>query len=239
MQTPRTTILLIRPYEQSIVFAAEFLAGTGCDVAIIPSPVLSIEPVLPLPDPEGVFALVFTSANAVRIFAQSGMGRGLRAYCVGNTTANAAKRAGFRGISAGGDVSELLEMLTACHMEGDGPYLYLHGDKTAADLAGLLKERNIPVRPRMIYRQVEQPLSDKARQVLAERDVIVPLFSANSAEIFARQVRLLPKKRIQFVCMSRAVAAPLTGFDANDIHFAAHPSRESMIKAIAALVSAQ
>lgn len=239
MQNHRATILLIRPYEQSIVFAAEFLAGTGCDVAIIPSPVLTIEPVLPLPDPQGAFALVFTSANAVKIFAQGGQGRGMRAFCVGNTTANAATRAGFRGISAGGDVSELLEMLTAFHMEGDPPYLYLHGEKIAADLAGLLKDRDVPVRARMIYRQVEQPLSDKARQVLEERDVIVPLFSANSAEIFARQVRFLPGKRIQFVCMSRAVAASLTGFHESDIHFAAHPSREGMIKAIAALVLKQ
>lgn len=239
MQQHRPTILLIRPYEQSIVFAAEFLAETGCDVAIIPSPVLTIEPVLPLPDPDGAFALVFTSANGVRVFAQGGKGRGLRAYCVGASTANAARRAGFRAISAGGDVSELLEMLTANHMEGDAPYLYLHGEKLAADLAGLLRERDIPVRARMVYRQVEQPLSDKARQVLAARDVIVPLFSANSAAIFARQVRALPKKRVHFVCMSRAVADVLTGFDEKDIHFAAHPSRDGMIKAIARLVLEQ
>jgi uroporphyrinogen-III synthase len=239
MPPRRPTILLIRPYEQSIVFAAEFLAETGADVAIIPSPVLTIEPVLPLPDPAGAFALVFTSANAVRVFAQGGQGRGLRAFCVGASTANAARRAGFRGIASGGDVSELLEMLTACHNEGDGPYLYLHGEKTAADLAGLLKERDIPVRARMIYRQVEKPLSDKARQVMSTRDVIVPLFSANSAEIFARQVRGLPKNRIRCVCMSRAVAAALTGFDGNDIHFAAHPSRDGMIKAVAGLVFQQ
>jgi uroporphyrinogen-III synthase len=239
MQKHRSTILLIRPYEQSIVFAAEFLAETGSDVAIIPSPVLTIEPVLPLPDPEGAFALVFTSANAVRVFAQGGKGRGMRAYCVGASTANAARRAGFRAISADGDVSELLEMLTANHMEGDAPYLYLHGEKTAADLAGLLKERDIPVRARMVYRQVEQPLSDKARRVIASREVIVPLFSANSAEIFARQVSALPKNRIHFVCMSRAVAAALTGFAEDDIHFAAHPSRDGMIKAIAGLVLKQ
>lgn len=239
MQKNRPTILLIRPYEQSIVFAAEFLAETGSDVAIIPSPVLTIEPVLPLPDPEGVFALVFTSANAVRVFAQGGKGRGLRAYCVGASTANAARRAGFRALSAGGDVSDLLEMLTASHKAGDAPYLYLHGEKTAVDLAGLLRERDIPVRARMIYRQVEQPLSDKARQVLAAREVIVPLFSANSARIFARQVGTLPKSRIQAVCMSRAVAGALTGFDEKNIHFAAHPGREGMIKAIAGLVLKQ
>jgi uroporphyrinogen-III synthase len=221
MQKHRSTILLIRPYEQSIVFAAEFLAETGSDVAIIPSPVLTIEPVLPLPDPEGAFALVFTSANAVRVFAQGGKGRGMRAYCVGASTANAAWRAGFRAISADGDVSELLEMLTANHMEGDAPYL------------------DIPVRARMVYRQVEQPLSDKARRVIASREVIVPLFSANSAEIFARQVSALPKNRIHFVCMSRAVAAALTGFAEDDIHFAAHPSRDGMIKAIAGLVLKQ
>lgn len=236
MQKLRSTILLIRPYEQSIVFAAEFLAETGSDVVIIPSPVLTVEPVLPLPDPEGAFALVFTSANAVRIFAQGGKGRGLRAYCVGASTANAARGAGYRAVSAGGDVSDLLDMLAASHDQSDGPYLYLHGEKVAADLAGLLKERGIPVRAQTIYRQVEQPLSDKARQALAGRDVIVPLFSANSAEIFARQVRPLPKHRVQFVCMSRAVAGALTGFDENDIHIAAHPSRDGMIKAIAELV---
>lgn len=236
MENHRPTILLIRPYEQSAVFAAEFLTGTGSDAAIIPSPVLRIEPVLPLPDPEGALALVFTSANAVRVFAQGGKGRGMQAYCVGKATANAARQAGYHSVSADGDVGDLLEMLADRHREGDPPYLYLHGEKTAADLAGLLHARGIPVLARMVYRQVEQPLSDKARQVLAQRDVIVPLFSPNSAEIFSRQVRGLPRRRVHFVCMSRAVAAALQGFDGDDIHFAAEPSRDGMINAIAGLV---
>lgn len=235
----RTTILLVRPFDQTVDFAAEFLAATGLDTAIIPSPILTIEPVLPLPDPGDAFALVFTSANAVRVFARGGDDRTLRAFCVGDTTANAATRAGYRSVSAGDDVAELLELLTACQTEGDGPYLYLHGETTAADLPGLLRERGVPVRARMIYRQVEQKLSPKARQVLAMRDVIVPLFSENSARILARQVESLPHRRLKFVCMSRNVAGALAGFNENDIRLAAHPGRDAMIKAIAEAVLEQ
>ena len=233
------TILLVRPFDQTVDFAAEFLAATGLDVAIIPSPVLTIEPVLPLPAAGDASALVFTSANAVRIFASGGADRTLRAFCVGDTTADAATRAGYRSISAGGDLTELLDLLEACHTAGDGPYLYLHGEKVAGDLAGLLKERGVPVRARTIYRQVEQPLSDKARKVLASRDVIVPLFSENSARIFARQVESLPHRRLQFVCMSRKVAEPLAGFIEGEVRLAAHPSRDAMINAIRELVLAQ
>jgi uroporphyrinogen-III synthase len=237
MAEQRVTLLLVRPYRQAVEFAAAFLAQTGLDVAVVPSPVIDVEPVGSLPDCSGAFALVFTSANAVETFADSNPDRKLRAFCVGASTAKAATKAGFRAISADGDLGQLLELLTAYHMEGDGPYIYLRGEDVAGDLAGLLRDRGVPVVERVIYRQVECPLTEKAREVLAERRVVVPLFSKSSAQKFVAQAGPLDLDRVSLVCMSRAVAEPLTGCNADQLKFANHPSRASMIQAIATVIS--
>ena len=81
-----------------------------------------------MPAPDGVFALVFTSANAVRAFAAADDNRQVRAYCVGAATAQAATAAGYRSVSADGDSDDLLELVTAHHSSVDLPYLYLLGD---------------------------------------------------------------------------------------------------------------
>ncbi len=237
MVDQRVALLLVRPYKQSVEFAAAVQAHIGQDIAIVPSPILDIEPVGALPDCLGAFAMVFTSANAVTTFAAGNPDRRLRAFCVGATTARAATHAGFRAISADGDLTELLELLTASHMEGDGPYVYLRGQNVSSDLAELLQERGVPVQEAVIYRQVERPLTDKAREVLDSRRVIVPLFSHNSAQIFARQAGVLDPDRISLVCMSRAVAEPLRDCQQDQLVFANHPSRSGMIKAIADLIS--
>lgn len=237
MTKPRITLLLVRPYTQSVEFAAAILAHTGLDIAIVPSPVLDIEPVGAMPDCTGAFGVVFTSANAVRIFAKSSQQRDVRAFCVGAATAKVATAAGFRAISADGNLADLLEVLTATHMEGDGHYLYLRGEDVSGDLAGLLRERGVPVKQSVIYRQVECPLTDKARNVLAERRVIVPLFSKKSAAAFVRQAGELDVDRVTMVCMSRAVAEPIASYPADRLVFAKHPSRTGMIQAISHVIS--
>lgn len=237
MTQQRITLLMVRPFKQSVEFATAFLAHTGLDIAIVPSPVLDTEPIGALPDCDAASALVFTSANAVAVYAAQNPDRRLRSYCVGATTAKAATAAGFRAISAEGDLAQLLELLTATHMEGDGHYVYLRGQEVSGDLTGLLEARGVPVQEAVIYRQVEKPLSPKAKELLANRRVIVPLFSQRTAEIFARQAGPLDPTRISLVCMSRAVAEPLQDYQPDQLFFAKHPSRTGMIKAIADLIS--
>ncbi len=126
-----------------------------------------------------------------------------------------------------------LDLLVAEYAPGGGPYLCLQGEKTASDLPAELQNRGIPVRSAIIYRQVETPLSDKARVLIATQNVIVPLFSANSAEVFARQAAPLKPRRLCFVCISQNAAAPVRGLATPDaVRIAENPSRAAMIEAL-------
>src|SRR5262249_3430191 len=100
--------LVTRPEEDAAPLAAA-LAERGIDVTL--EPLLSIHPLPDAPiDLTGVQALLFTSANGARSFAELAGGRGLPgwrdlpAFAVGDATATAARNAGFAHVeSAGGD----------------------------------------------------------------------------------------------------------------------------------------
>ena len=88
-------ILITRPREDAAALA-EKLKARGHDVIV--EPMLEIRPVAGAKvDLQGVQAVVFSSANGVRAFALAESRRDLPALCVGDTTAAAAREAGFSG----------------------------------------------------------------------------------------------------------------------------------------------
>ena len=100
MAAPRT-LLLTRPRAQSEAFAAVLAAELPGRFRPVVSPILEIVP-LPAPlDLDGLQGLIFTSANGVEQFAARSPDRSLPAWCVGEMTAAAARRAGLRGALGG------------------------------------------------------------------------------------------------------------------------------------------
>ena len=82
-------ILLTRPESEIARFATQ-LEAQG--VEPIAAPLLRIEPVVTLPPvPEHVQALLFTSANGVRAYADLAAARDLPVFAVGDATAEAAR----------------------------------------------------------------------------------------------------------------------------------------------------
>jgi uroporphyrinogen-III synthase len=144
-------LLVTRPGADGAALAARLQA---LGHAVLVSPVLRIEPVAMGPIAwNRLGGVIFTSRNAV---AASGPyppdALALRAWAVGNATAEAARGAGFAEIvPAGGTAADLAEMLLASPGPPPKPLLHLRGEETRFDLAGRLRAGGIEVEDRIAY----------------------------------------------------------------------------------------
>ena len=198
------TILLSRPEAQSRDFAARLRARIAPDVPVIVSPVLEIMPV-PFDLPVEPRFLVLTSAHAAEAARRAGLAN-LPAFCVGDTTAEAARSAGFLPQSAAGDAGALLALLMAVRPEGPG--LYLRGRHAASDIASELVSAGLDTHAVTAYDQVARPLSAEARSALdAAAPVILPVFSPRSSRLLAREAAQA-RAPLDLIAISAAAAEP-------------------------------
>jgi uroporphyrinogen-III synthase len=197
------TILLTRPEAQSHETAGRLRARIGAAVPILVSPILGIDPVdVDLPARPRV--LILTSVHGAAAAGRVPALAGLRAWCVGDRTAEAARAAGLAAVSAGGDAEDLLALLTRERPEGPG--LHLHGRHIAADLAQALTSAGLETHSAIAYDQTPRPLSPEALACLAwPGRVILPLYSPRSARLLAAETAGSAARR-EVVAMSAQVA---------------------------------
>src|SRR5260221_6410979 len=142
--------LITRPIEDSGGLAAA-LSLRG--VTPLSEPLLTIQPV---PHPrmtlDGVQAVLLTSANGARAFGRATARRDLAVFAVGDATAQAARALGFAEIaSAGGNVDDLTELVTARLDPRRGALLHAAGSAVAGDLAGRLTGAGFQVHRSVLY----------------------------------------------------------------------------------------
>lgn len=171
-------------------------------------------------------AVIFTSANGVR-FAPEGNGR--RAYCVGDNTTEAARKAGWNAQCGGNDAGELINFLLA--LRPTSRLHHLSGIHQRGDISARLVEEGLTARRTAIYDQIPQQLSDEARSVVdAHTPCVVPLFSPRTAKHFASQVT--PSPHVSIVALSDAVAAECTSSGLSVVATATKPSALAMVKSL-------
>ncbi|MCW0236678.1 MAG: uroporphyrinogen-III synthase [Ferrovibrio sp.] len=147
-------LLLTRPESESQALRARLLAlGHSVDTA----PMLAIRQKHDV-EPElssaldGVTALLFTSANGVRAFADATPRRDFIVYAVGPASALAASAAGFAPVeAAGGDVDLLAQLVRARHAPAAGALLHAAGSARAGDLQAMLRADGYDVRRVVLY----------------------------------------------------------------------------------------
>ena len=232
----KPTIILIRPFDQSIAFAAAFMSQTGSDAPIRPSPLIRIVPTVKTIKIGDVSALLFTSTNAVRVYRTLCAPRRIRALCVGAATTKAARDAGLMATNADGSVSDLLELATAQHMDGDPPYLYLRGAEVTGDLAGNLCERGTPCLEQVIYRQSPAHMSSDILKIIQTESVVIPVFSANSAKALCSELAGVTPFDLKITSISAAASTPLVDLENTTIVQSPTPSRKGMIACLSATV---
>lgn len=226
-------ILLTRPATQAARFADQCRAAFGERAEILIAPMQEIALLDLPPIPPGA-AVIFTSENGVRAYVNGNGRTGLNAYCVGDRTAQAARAAGLKALSAGGAAGDLVNLIQSGGHEG--LLVHLHGTHVRGEIAERLEEAGHQVSGHVVYDQRTLPLSAAAVQLLTgPRRVIVPLFSPRSAALF---VAALPTGASpDLVCISAATKAALPEALHPAACVAETPTGAAMLKALARQLS--
>jgi len=215
---------------------ADTLAQLG--YAPILSPMLAIEETGL--DPSvlgGIRHIVFTSANGVRAVHGASLDLGLTAWCVGPSTAEAAREAGFGEIvESDGNADDLARHILAAHPEG--PLLHIANEAAAGNLVAALIAGGLDARFKAPYRtRPADSLSSDARAALASASpVILLVHSAKGASAVAASHPGL--ERAGLVAISDTALAPLKGRAGRGEWIAARPNEDSLMDALREAASA-
>lgn len=183
-------LLLTRPEAESQALRDRLQAmGHAVDAA----PMLAIrqkhDVALDLAD---VRALLFTSANGVRAFADATPRRDFIVYAVGPASALAANAAGFSQVeAAGGDVDLLAGLVRSRHSRAAGALLHAAGSARAGDLQAMLQQDGYDVRRVVLYdaeTAIQLPPAVAARFAAKGYDGVL-FFSPRTAVTFVNLVQ--------------------------------------------------
>lgn len=182
-------------------------------------------------------ALVFTSAEAVRIFTEKSQERMHTVFAVGETTAKVAAKAGFMKVwQAAGSSDDIVSIIRKKKDDlGLKRILHISGAETSQDLAAELINDGISVEKKIVYstKYVEQMPAWITRALIAGDISTVTLFSPKAAAHF---VQMLQKRdlrdasvKLEAVCLSPRVAEELTSLPWKKVSIASRPHVDAVI----------
>jgi len=184
----------------------------------------------------GVQALLITSANGVRAFAEVEKDRQIGVLTVGDASARAAREAGFKAVeSASGDVEALADLVKGRLKPEDGALLHVAGSRVAGDLGGLLEDAGYTYKRAVLYHASKaDSLTQGTKKAIRDRELDgVVFFSPRTAESFvslARKARLQKSCREMTVyCLSRAVAEKASALNWKTVETADKPEQDALL----------
>lgn len=230
----RRRVVVTRPADQAADLAAE-LADHGIEA--LAAPMLTVEALTPAaPIPETAQAILVTSGNGAEGAARLTERRDLPVLAVGEATAEAARAAGFRAVSAAsGDAVGLVAHVSERCRPADGPLVWVSGAAISTDLTAELGALGFRVERRVAYRTIlAEALPPAVVQALRERSVEgVLFFSPRSAEAFARLIveadLVAECADVAAYCMSDAIARAASKLAWRAIHVAETPSKAALV----------
>ncbi len=190
-------------------------------------------------DPDGVQALLITSANGIRTFARRTSRRDIAVFAVGDASARTAFELGFAEVrSAAGDVDALAALVRDELDPGRGALLHIAGSHIAGDLSGLLEAAGFDVRRQVLYQATAaEKLSPETVDELKSGTLDgVLLFSPRTAGLF---VKLAGDAGLEEACrplvaycLSQAVADNAKDLPWRRIQVASEPNQKSLLDAL-------
>jgi uroporphyrinogen-III synthase len=230
-------LVLTRPQDDSERSAAA-LRARGHEVLI--APLMRIEMITAdLRPPWG--AVIVTSANAAAAVATHPARDALiklPVYAVGKRSADAARSAGFSNVaSAGGDLRDLVRIISERGPDNQAPLLYLAGEDRAGDLIGDLAVHGIAAELAVVYRAVTAPFPPELIAALKAKTVDGVLhFSKRSADNYldgAKKAGIaMQALGVRHFCLSAPIAVPLVEAGADNV-IVAKRSDEAALLALA------
>ena len=192
------------------------------------APMLSVEPRTFDTNFDGVQALFFTSTTGVRAFVHATPNRNVRVLAVGDTTAEAARAAGFVDVtSADGDVIALADLARRTLDPKAGAVVHVAGAQVAGDLVNQLRAAGFEADWRVGYEAVATSALPEA---FAQNPEIVLFHSARAADAF---VAVGAPRSAEMIagCFSQAVADAAGRVPWKRIIVAPKPREEALLAA--------
>lgn len=188
-------------------------------------------------DTDGVQALLFSSANGVRAFADVSLNRRTPVYTVGEASAAIARELGFRRVhAAGGDLASLARLVSEALKPEDGILMHVSGTVVARELKDLLQDDGFSVFRVRLYESEPATQFDAATIAHMRKGEIegVLFYSPRSAQVFSDLVieNSLTEtcRHIRALCLSEAVAEVADKLPWKIIKVAAAPSQMAMLE---------
>lgn len=227
-------IAVIRPVDDSERTAAA-LRARGHEVLI--APLMEVEWVKSdLATNWG--AVIITSANAARALATHPARDGLiklPLYAVGRRSADAARVAGFTDVTtAGGDLRDLLRIVSARRPDVKAPVLYVAGEDRSGDLIDDLAVRGVAAELAVVYRAVAASFTPSLVAALKAGEIDTVLhFSRRSADNYLAGADLagIAKQAlaVRHLCLSAQIAEPLVAAGASSVEIAKRPDEAALM----------
>ncbi len=198
----RRAVIITRPARAAARTARQLRDRGVEDAAIVVSPLLRIAATGSPIDVSLFRGVILTSENGAA--AAPPPAAGMKAWCVGEGTAAAARRKGYAAIAADGNAESLIDLLLTERPAGQ--LAWLRGKHVAVDLEPVLRAQGAQVRSFTVYEQIPCRLNARAADALRSAGCVVPLFSARAATVFSGAAKQLPDLGHEIFCLSRRVA---------------------------------
>lgn len=236
------TLLITRPQEDAGQLAAK-LEAKGHRVLLAPMmDVRLTETVLPAVTPQ---AILLTSANGARALAAATKERNIPLITVGEASADAARRQGFKKVTfadpeLGGDARGLIAHVARTLNPADGPLIHVCGTKVAGHVSSGLQEQGFTVHTAELYEAVAvKILPPGVLELLRRGGIDAGLFySPRTARIFLRLCEqhgvegML--KHLEAFALSENVANVLLDVHLfAEVHTATTPTQEALLALLA------
>ncbi|MGB4107945.1 MAG: uroporphyrinogen-III synthase [Alphaproteobacteria bacterium] len=227
-------ILITRPVADADDFARDVQA-LGLNPLV--EPMLGIVPVSYKPPVINAYpAIVFTSANGVRVFGCPPGAAEMPVFAVGAHTAGEVLKQGYQKVfTAAGDAADLAALVSKKLSHGPVRVLHVRGEHIAMPLDEMLKHDRITVDSVVVYTaRSEDRFSPVCRDAIANGQAgAVTFFSRRTAENF---VRLAEKEGltqklsgIKALCISDAVLQCVQDAEWAGAYSAEQPEKSSML----------
>jgi uroporphyrinogen-III synthase len=209
---------------------------------VIASPVLQLveRPDTPLPPPDGLAGLIFTSANGVRTYAARQSDRELTAWCVGPATAMAARQAGFSRVrESAGNAKDLAHFIARHETPATAPLLHVANAAAAGQLKRRLTDLGFRVAFAPLYemRPATALSMDVTTALQRTSSGIILIHSAKGAAAFAQLVNGMTLEGWHAVAISQPASAPLSALGLADIHIATSQDEQGLFDTLDSLLA--
>lgn len=229
-------VLVTRPQPGADETAAR-LAGMGFSPVLLPLTRIVATTPHGLPDAAEVDAVTVTSVNALR-HAPGALLAELAAkplFAVGDATAAAARRAGFRHVRSASATARELAALIGGAVPRGGHVLHLTGTVRTAGFEEDLRSRGLEVAIAEFYCADPVDYGDAAVADALAGGAIwgAPVLSTRGGELLAVLAGRAPARQTleetRFFCISDKAAAPLLPLGAQRVSVSAEPTEEGVL----------